>query len=140
MSTAIESRLMSHAYGLETLKAEFVEIINTDKPEIDRALDATILLGQAIEQFEQFIGLTKRDVADLVPDPKDEVIISRARIVHRIVAAKKLDKDRWAEDVAKDETLASIEATYLAAKAAFDKAQAKYKLPSTWIEIKAAKS
>jgi len=137
--TAIASRLMGHAYGLETLKTEFIEIVSSDKPEIDKALDAVVLLTDAIKGFESFIGLVKKEAAHMVPDPKDEVIVGTARIVHRITANKKMDGERWAKDVAANPNLEALETAHVRARNALARAQLPYKLPSTWIEITKAK-
>lgn len=136
----IESLLMSHAYGLEKLKAEFAAIVAKDCPAIDREMEAAGLLCEAIEQFSSFLACAKEHAMEqLVPAPKDEVQIGKTRIVHRMVKDKKLDTAAWDAAVSANPNLATTVDAYNKAAAALKDAQKPYKLPSFWVEFKAAK-
>ncbi len=133
----LEDYLSSLQFSLSKLQGEFVEICCKEEPAIDRAVSAVVLLDQATSAFESFAKTVKKRAAEcLVPDPKDEVFLGGARVVHRVVVAKSLDKDAWATACENDPKLAVLEAD---AKTSGDKlkaAQKPYKLEARWIEIK----
>lgn len=141
MSDVLESLLMSHVYGLEKLKAEFVEIVSKEAPSIDRTVEAAGLLCEAIDQFGTFLATAKAHALEqLVPDPKDEVQIGKTRVLHRMVANKKLDGPAWDAAVLADDQLAALVAEAEKVNARLKEAQAPFKLPSFWVEFKAAKN